>query len=125
MREDDAAWICAARGNGYQTVEDVWRRAGTPPKVIALLAEADVFAPLGLTRREALWQAKALTADTPLPLFAQDLDGEGIMEPEMALPEMTEGEQVVEDYIALRLTLRSHPLELIRDRLTAPLPLIQ
>ena len=122
MREEDAGWICAARGNGYQTVEDVWRRAGIAPKVIAQLAEADVFAPLGLTRREALWQAKALTADAPLPLFARDLDGEGIVEPAMALPDMTEGEQVVEDYIALRLTLRSHPLALIRHRLTTPLP---
>jgi hypothetical protein len=30
---------------------------------------------------------------------------------------MTEGEAVVEDYVAMRLTLRSHPVALIRDRL--------
>ncbi|MGI9391070.1 MAG: error-prone DNA polymerase, partial [Boseongicola sp.] len=28
MKEDEGTWIAAARGNGYQTVEDVWRRAG-------------------------------------------------------------------------------------------------
>ncbi len=59
MREDDADWIAAARGNGYRDVGGVWRRAGTPPRLLALLAEADAFASLGLSRREALWQVRA------------------------------------------------------------------
>jgi DNA-directed DNA polymerase III PolC len=118
LREDEAQWIVSARGNGYQTVEDVWRRAGTPPTVLARLAEADVFAALGLARREALWSARALTEDRPLPLFAGDMDGEGIVEPAVHLAAMTEGEQVVEDYVALRLTLRTHPVALLRHLLT-------
>ncbi|MEE4118431.1 MAG: error-prone DNA polymerase, partial [Paracoccaceae bacterium] len=118
MREEEGRWIAAARANGYLAVEDVWRRAGTPPAMLERLAEADAFAPLGLTRREALWEAKALRAPAPLPLFAGDLDGEGIAEAAPRLPEMTEGEQVVEDYAALRLTLRSHPVALLRDWLT-------
>jgi hypothetical protein len=36
----------------------------------------------------------------------------------VVLPEMTEGEEVVEDYVAMRLTLRSHPVALIRHRLS-------
>jgi hypothetical protein len=28
MREEEADWIVAARGNGYTAVADVWRRAG-------------------------------------------------------------------------------------------------
>ena len=44
MRQDDADWIAAARGNGYPDVAAVWRRAGTPPRLLALLAEADAFA---------------------------------------------------------------------------------
>ena len=28
LREDEAAWIVAARGNGYRDVDGVWRRAG-------------------------------------------------------------------------------------------------
>jgi error-prone DNA polymerase len=28
MREEDAIWIAAARGNGYPDVESLWRRAG-------------------------------------------------------------------------------------------------
>ncbi len=118
LKEEDAAWITAARGNGYQTVEDVWRRAGVAPAVLARLAEADAFAALGLRRREALWQAKALTAARPLPLFAGDMDGEGIEEAPARLPEMSLGEEVVEDYVATRLSLRAHPLALLRPLLS-------
>jgi DNA-directed DNA polymerase III PolC len=118
MAEEDAHWIAAARGNGYQTVGDIWRRAGVAPAVVTRLAEADAFAALGLTRREALWQAKALSGDAPLPLFARDMEGEAIHEAAVALPQMSEGEEVVEDYATLRLSLRRHPLALLRHILT-------
>ncbi|SIS57297.1 DNA polymerase III, alpha subunit [Roseivivax lentus] len=118
LSEEDAAWMCAARGNGYRSVRDVWRRAGLAPRVVARLAEADVFAALGLSRREALWEAKALAGDRPLPLFAGDMEGEGIVEPAALLPEMSEGEEIVEDYVAMRLTLRRHPVALLRPLLT-------
>ena len=59
---------------------------------------------------------------TTLPLFADALEGEGIREPAVALPATTEGEEVVEDYVAQRLTLRAHPVALLRDRLTPPGP---
>lgn len=115
---EDASWLTAARGNGYQTPQDVWRRAGLSARALRLLAEADTFASLGLTRREALWAVKALGGDKPLPLFAQDLDGEHIVEPAVALPQMSEGEEIVEDYVAMRLTLRRHPVALLRARLS-------
>ncbi|MCP5039364.1 MAG: error-prone DNA polymerase [Rhodobacteraceae bacterium] len=120
FNEDEAGWITAARGNGYQTAEDVWRRAGTKPRLLARLAEADAFQALDMNRREALWQAKAITSDAPLPLFAGDMDGEGIDEAPVSLPKMTLGEEVVEDYVAMRLTLRAHPMALLRHRLTPP-----
>ncbi|MDQ2090777.1 error-prone DNA polymerase [Marimonas arenosa] len=119
LKEEDASWIAAARGNGYASVEDLWRRAGLTPFVIARLAEADVFAGLGLSRREALWAAKAIPTAEALPLFAGDLDGEGIVEPAAVLPEMTLGEQVVEDYVAMRFSLRAHPMALLRPLLDA------
>ena len=121
MRRDETGWLLAARGNGYQSVEDVWRRAGIPPHLLAVLAEADAFTDLGLNRREALWAAKAVNANKPLPLFSNDMDGEGLFEPTVQLPEMSEGEEVVEDYVSMRLTLRSHPLALLRSRLTPEL----
>jgi len=131
FREEDAGWITAARGNGYQDPESVWLRAGVAPSVLERLAEADAFIGMGLTRRDALWQVRAIRAPKPLPLFSDPLDGEGIREPDVILPNMHLGEEVVEDYVALRLTLRAHPMELLRptipnltphDRLpTAPL----
>ncbi|MBT0957384.1 error-prone DNA polymerase [Alphaproteobacteria bacterium KMM 3653] len=122
MREEEGRWISAARGNGYLAVEEVWRRAGVKPHLIEILAEADAFENIGLSRREALWEAKALRGDAPLPLFAGDIDGEGIVEPAAHLPEMTLGEQVVEDYVSMRLTLRAHPVALLRHILTPGAP---
>ncbi|WP_127901361.1 error-prone DNA polymerase [Solirhodobacter olei] len=120
LREGEARRLIAARGNGYRVVEDLWRRAGLASGTIAALAEADAFAALGLNRRMALWQARALPDANPLPLFAADLDGEAIVEPEVTLAEMTAGEEIVEDYAALALTLRRHPLALLRGLLTTP-----
>lgn len=116
--EESATWLSAARGNGYGTPGDLWRRAGLAPAIITRLAEADCFAGEGLNRREALWQAKALTAAKPLPLFAGDIDGEALNEPAAHLPAMTAGEDVVEDYVATRLSLKAHPLALLRAYLT-------
>ncbi|MGR3380513.1 error-prone DNA polymerase [Roseovarius indicus] len=120
LSEEDAGWITAARGNGYTQVADIWRRAGVPPATLTRLAEADAFAELGLTRREALWEARALAGDKPLPLFAGDMEGEAIHEPTAHLPRMTLGEEVVEDYVATRLSLKAHPVALLRHILTPP-----
>ncbi len=118
MGEEESAWIAAARGNGYQSVQDVWRRAGLTSRSLQALAEADAFHSLGLTRRDALWAAKALAPGGELPLFAGDLDGEAIFEPAVYLPKMSEGQEVVEDYVSMRLTLRSHPMALLRHIVT-------
>ena len=120
MRSEDADWIAAARGNGYPDVESLWRRAGLRTKALERLADADAFATIGLSRREAIWQARALQAPKPLPLFGTD--GEGITESETVLPTMTLGQEVIEDYLSLRLSLRAHPLELLRPRLPDCLP---
>ncbi|MBT8153280.1 error-prone DNA polymerase [Epibacterium ulvae] len=120
LSDEDASWLTAARGNGYHEVADVWRKAGLLPPVIARLAEADAFASLGMTRREALWAAKAITAKRPLPLFERELEGELIQEPAADLPRMTLGEEVVEDYVAMRLSLKAHPVALLRPLLTPP-----
>ena len=67
----DAAAVVAARDERpFETVDDLWRRAGVPAASLVELAEADAFQPsLRLARREALWAIKALR-DEPLPLFA-------------------------------------------------------
>jgi error-prone DNA polymerase len=86
------------------------------------LAEADAFTGLGLARRDALWQVKAIRADAPLPLFNDPIDGEVIAEPKVTLPVMNLGEAVVEDYVSMRLSLRAHPVELMRSTLPNTTP---
>lgn len=114
FREEDAGWIVATRGNGYRDPEAVWLRAGLGAPALERLAEADAFSGMGLTRRDALWQVKTIRGQAPLPLFNDPIDGESIREPQVSLPAMHLGEEVVEDYVSMRLTLRAHPMELLR-----------
>jgi error-prone DNA polymerase len=122
FRQEDAGWIVAARGNGYPDPESLWLRAGLLPATLERLAEADAFTGMGLTRRDALWQVKAIRAPAPLPLFSDPLDGEGIRESQIHLPAMHLGEEVVEDYVAMRMTLRAHPMELLRPSIPGLTP---
>ena len=106
-----------ARDAPYPDVGALARRAGISASAIETLAAADAFGSMGLVRREALWQARALAKAPPLPLFeAAGAQSEG-PEPAVALPAMAAGEQVVEDYRTLRLSLRAHPLAFLRERL--------
>ncbi|MDA5093819.1 error-prone DNA polymerase [Aliiroseovarius sp. KMU-50] len=122
FREEDAGWIVAARGNGYHDVQTLWRRAGIGPAPLERLAEADAFTGMGLTRRDALWQIKSIRSDKPLPLLDDPMDGEAVYEPDVDLPTMNLGEEVVEDYVSMRLSLRAHPVELLRPRLPGLTP---
>ncbi|HWL55798.1 MAG TPA: error-prone DNA polymerase [Paracoccus sp. (in: a-proteobacteria)] len=122
FRKEDAALIVSRRGNGYRDPQSLWLRAGLEASVLQSLAEADAFADLGLTRRDALWQVRALRAQAPLPLFNDPIDGESITEPAVELPAMHLGEEVVEDYVSMRMTLRAHPMELLRPVLPGLVP---
>ena len=66
-------------------------------------------------RREALWQALG-QEKTPLdqPLFG-DLDAED--DDTFALPALTLEQQVVEDYAAVGLSLKAHPMSFHREQL--------
>ena len=115
---EDGEWIAAARGNGYHSAQEVWQRAGVSHATLTKLAEADAFQALGHSRRDTLWAIAPLKPQTALPLFA---DGETIQEAAIAFPAMTEGEHVLEDYMSLRLTLRTHPVALLRDTVAGDL----
>jgi DNA polymerase III alpha subunit len=125
LKEDDAQLIAARRGGGYDSVRDVWLRTGLSPHVLERLADADGFCSLGLTRREALWAAKALgrvgDRDDDLPLFAANTEAAltrlASREPDVALPPMPLGEEVINDYRFLRLSLRAHPSQFLRGDL--------
>ncbi|MDH3472441.1 MAG: error-prone DNA polymerase [Rhodospirillales bacterium] len=117
LAEAEARALVAARGNGYPDPVTLWRRAGTRSSALEALARADGFRSMGLGRREALWAVKGLPKEAPLPLFAAAGEEERGTEPLPALPEMAPGEQVVEDYRSLRLSLRAHPLSFLRAEL--------
>ncbi len=113
MNEAVAARIVGRRGNGYGDPLVLRRRAGLDAVTLERLAKADAFRSMALGRREALWAVKGLP-DGALPLF--DIAGEAGegMEPAVQLPPSKPGEEVVQDYRSLRLTLRQHPMALLR-----------
>lgn len=106
----------AARGDGYRSLEALRRRAGLTGDSLDRLARADAFGSLGLSRREGLWSVAGLGAPPP-PLFAACRERAG--EPVAALPDASPGEEVAADYASLRLSLKAHPVSLLRGALTA------
>jgi error-prone DNA polymerase len=85
------------------------------------LVEADAFSSCALDRRQSGWKAAALR-DAPLPLFeAAERNGDGTVrevgEETFVMPPMSRGREVVEDYVALGLSLKDHPLSLMRTAL--------
>lgn len=115
LPKEDAERLVAARGTRpYQSPRDVRVRSGLAVSALGLLAEADAWTSVGLDRRQALWQVKAL-GEAPLPLFA-GLETAPSVEPTVVLPTLTRGEAVVEDYRTLSLSLKCHPVTLLRGR---------
>jgi error-prone DNA polymerase len=109
------ALIAAAAAEApFTSVDDVWRRAGVPVAALEKLADADAFHALGLDRRQALWRLRGL-GQKPLPLFAAAEARES--EPAVVLDPLSAGREVVEDYRAVQLSLRGHPLAFLRPAL--------
>ena len=122
FREEDAEKIIQFCGNGYPDPISLWQRARISAKALERLADADAFSNMGLKRRDALWQVKAIRSDKQLPLFSDPIDGEMIYEPQVDLPYMHLGEEVVEDYVSTRLSLKAHPMELLRPSFASLVP---
>jgi error-prone DNA polymerase len=127
FREADAARLVAARDKPYRSVRDLWLRSGISRSGLGRLAEADAFRSIGLDRRAALWEVRALdpvAAAEHLPLFAAaaaaaGASGAASREAPVALPAMPLGEHVVNDYRSLSLSLKAHPLAFLRAELAA------
>ena len=120
LREDELTKLVANRGAGYDSVRDVWLRGGVHASTIEHLADIDAFRSLGLDRRDALWAARGLNrvgGQEDLPLFAQAPDP--TREPDFDLPSMLLGEHIVEDYRTIGLSLKQHPVALLRDELSS------
>jgi error-prone DNA polymerase len=117
LPEHVAATLIDAReeGGAFRDVVDLRKRAGLSPAHIERLASADAFTSLGLTRRQALWDARSLVSAPDLPLFrAAAVREEGAERAAVRLPQMPLSEEVVADYQTTRLSLKAHPMAFLR-----------
>ena len=115
--DDWAARIVAARTRRpFTSLEDFARDTALPKRALILLADADAFRSIGLDRRAALWAVRRLPDDVPLPLFEAAIAREQPDENAKPLPLMPLPEQVVADYQTIRLSLKGHPMEFLREK---------
>jgi len=114
-REQGERIVAARAAAPFVSVEDLARRAGLDNRALASLAAADALASLSGDRREALWAVSGVdTRATPL-LRATRTQEAG----DPALERLALGDEVLADYRALGLSLKSHPLALLRPALSA------
>jgi error-prone DNA polymerase len=112
LKRASAERLVAARVDApFDSADDLARRAELEQHEMRLLAGADALMSLSGHRRQQVWDASALKR-TPKLLREAPVD-EAFLELEPAL----EGEEVVHDYSTIGLTLRSHPLALLRRHL--------
>lgn len=113
VKEASMQRLMAARQESpFDSADDLARRAELEQGEMRLLAGADALMSLSGHRRQQVWDASALRR-APKLLHDAPVD-EAFLE----LPEAPEGEEVVHDYATTGLTLRSHPLALLRKHLT-------
>ncbi|MDP1567302.1 MAG: error-prone DNA polymerase, partial [Polaromonas sp.] len=95
----------------FMSTEDLVSRARLGTLEINALAAADALLSLAGHRRQQVWEAAAIKSAPGL------LRAVPIHEAPLLLPDTPEGENILFDYKATGLTLRRHPLALLRDRL--------
>jgi error-prone DNA polymerase len=96
----------------FASTQDLALRCLLDSADLKALASADALKSLSGHRRQQVWDASALK---PAPALLQ---GVPIHEDLLTLPPAPEGEEVSFDYAAVGLTLRSHPLLLLRSQLS-------
>ena len=112
LSKEEAQRISAARDEQpFTSAEDMALRAQLDRQTLQQLAAADALQSLAGHRRQQVWDASALQAAPAILRRAP------VNEATLQLPEAPEGEAIVWDYTATGLTLRRHPLALLRERL--------
>ena len=112
LAEAAALRITQARAQApFSSTEDLVARAQLGTREINALAAADALRPLAGHRRQQVWEASAIA---PAPALLRAVPTH---EAPLVLPETPEGENILFDYQSTGLTLRRHPLALLRPRL--------
>ena len=119
LAKADAARLVDRRGRPYERVEELRTRARLTARGIEILAAADAFRSIGVDRRQALWDARAIKAAPDLPLFAHAEAPEEGGDVPVTLPAMPLSEHVVADYQTTRLSLKAHPMSFLRPSYAA------
>jgi error-prone DNA polymerase len=114
LRAADGECIAARRGNGYADIEALATRAGLRAAGLRVLADADACRSLHPDRRAAVWAARRLPEAPPLPRFDAAEARELAPEPDATLPPMPLAEQIAVDYQTMRLSLKGHPMGILR-----------
>jgi error-prone DNA polymerase len=110
--EGTARLVAARERRPFANLTDLAERAALDRRDLEALAAADALSGLSGHRHRAVWQVSGV--ERPLPLLPADTVGEeGI--PLLRAPR--EGQDIVADYGSVGLTLRRHPLSLLRDKL--------
>ncbi len=112
LSEAAALRMAQARAQApFTSTEDLVSRAQLGTRELNALAAADALRPLAGHRRQQVWEASAIR---PAPALLKAVPTH---ETPLVLPETPEGENILFDYRATGLTLRRHPLALLRPRL--------
>jgi error-prone DNA polymerase len=115
LSQDGAQRLLAARAKqAFVHIADLAERAALDRRDLEALAAADALKDLAGHRHRAVWEVSGVERVLPL-LPAQTVVDEGV--PLLRAPQ--EGQDIVADYGSTGLTLRRHPLTLLRDRLAA------
>ncbi len=115
LKEEDTNILVSARVKEFTSVSEL-RNAGIAVSALEKLADADAFRSIGIDRRKALWEVSAL-ADLLTGMYIGQ-QPEAASEQGLQLPEMTLSEHVVQDYSALSLSVKAHPVSFVREKLT-------
>jgi error-prone DNA polymerase len=117
------------RRGRFTSVSQFHRITSLPVSTLRRLAEADAFGSLGLSRRQALWQVLRLK-DEEFPLFDTPASSPSCLrdfvvppsseldEPAVILPAMPLGQEVMTDYATSGMSLKRHPVALLREDLS-------
>ena len=105
--------VAARQDAPYRSIRDLRGRAGLEKDDLEALVDADALAGISGHRHQSRWQAMALEPERPL-LAQEQGDPVQALDDGVQLPAPAVSEAVLADYASTGLTLRSHPLALLR-----------
>lgn len=105
----------ARQQSPFRQISNLRQRAQLDKRDMEALADADALASLSGHRHQSQWQIMALEEARPL-LQDEQREPASYFDDGIQLPAPAVAEEVLADYRATGLTLRAHPMSLLRER---------